>query len=191
MQESWSRIDRRAAGLSGLAMLLWGALGLSAAGCGGTSPGQTVGTGPIERPPDPIPTTSPADVYNVTINTPGGQFLVDKLEIEFNRRRGIHEFYGFYRDQYDTMVRIPFYKLTRVDFTGPLPQSVFDQINIGREQEYLQPNQGFILRLWFREGSQEQFIAFIPRFRGEKDLQLWEFPMDNNFLPIDYIEFDR
>jgi hypothetical protein len=172
-------------------VLLWGGLGLIATGCGGSSAGQTVGTGAIERPPDPIPTTSPADVYNVTMTTTAGQFQVDKLEIEFNRRRGIHEFYGFYRDQYDTMVRIPFYKLTRVDFTGPLPQSVFDQINIGREQEYLQPNQGFILRLWFREGSQEQFIAFIPKFRGEKDLQLWEFPMDNNFLPIDYIEFDR
>jgi hypothetical protein len=172
-------------------MLMWGALGLIATGCGGSSTGQTVGTGAIERPPDPIPTTAPQDVYNVTVNTTAGQFMVNKLEIEFNRRRGIHEFYGFYRDEYDAMVRIPFHKLTRVDFTGPLPRSVFDQINIGREQEHLQPNQAFILRLWYREGPQEQFIAFIPKFRGEEGLQLWEFPMDNNFMPIDYIEFNR
>ncbi len=189
-----SRIDKKAvARLSRSAVTsLWTALVVSiwVWGCGGGTSSQTVTGQPIERPPDPI-VKDAQDIYNVSITTPTGQFLVDKLEIEFNRRRGIHEFYGFYRDQYDQMVRIPFYQLERVDFLGAMPAQLFEQAIIGREHENLQQHQAFEVRLRFREGNQETFFAIIPKFRGEKDLQLWEFAMSNRTIPIDYIEFDR
>ena len=189
-----SRIDQKTVShLSRSAVTsLWTALVVSiwVWGCGGGTSAQTVTGQPIERPPDPI-VKDAQDIYNVSITTPTGQFLVDKLEIEFNRRRGIHEFYGFYRDQYDQMARIPFYQLERVDFLGAMPPQLFEQAIIGREHENLQQHQAFEVRLRFREGNQETFFAIIPKFRGEKDLQLWEFAMSNRTIPIDYIEFDR
>jgi hypothetical protein len=169
---------------------LWMGLLIVGNGCGGSGAGQTVTGEPIARPPAEI-VKDPKDTYNVTINTFAGQLIVDKLEIEFNRRRGIHEFYGFYRDQYDQMERVGFDLLERVDFLGEMPRELFDQAIIGREQEHLRADQAFTVLLYFRDRPQETFFAIIPKFRGEKDLQLWELPMNNATMVIDYIDFNR
>ena len=166
-----------------------------ALGCGGSS-GQGASAAPdtqedlIERY-EPIIVTDPSSTFNVTITTIGGRFEVDKLEIEFNQRRGIHEIYGFYRDAYDTMERIPFGVLERVDFLGEMPPQIFDQAILGRENENLRQKNAFLLRLTFRDQRQEDFYGIIPKFRGEKDLQLWEHSLNNQNNPLDFIEFDR
>jgi hypothetical protein len=162
---------------------------MTMAGCGGsvqTSPNPT----PVDRPPPPI-TTDQGEIYNVTFNSSAGQVLVDKLEIEWNKRRGIHSFYGFYRDDYQEMATIPFRDLKRVDFLAPMPQDLFEQAIIGREDLNLRYHHTFTTRLTFWDGRQEEFYAIIPKFRGEKDLELWEFNMDNTFLSVAYIDFDR
>jgi len=175
------------------ALLAGGAL---AAGCGGSSatpprPGtEAADKGSIDRPPSPI-VTDPDETFNVTFMTSGGQFLVDKLEIEFNRRRGIHQLFGFYRDSYAEMERIPFSELQRIEFLGEMPAALFDQAIVGREQMNLREDQAFTVRLTFRDQTQREFFALIPKFRGEKDLQLWEYTMSNKNQVIDYIDFDR
>lgn len=193
MRVTRSRTDEKNAASGryvALTTLLWVGCLIVVNGCGGSAKGETATGELIERPPAEI-VTDPKDTYNVTINTLGGQLIVDKLEIEFNRRRGIHEFYGFYRDRYDKMERIGFNLLKRVDFEGEMPREIFDQATIGREQEHLRPEQAFTLLLYFKNGNQETFYAIIPKFRGEKDLQLWELPMNNANRVIDYIEFNR
>jgi hypothetical protein len=173
-----------------LVVVLFG-LGVSLAvgGCGGTVDTSS-SAAPIDRPPPPI-TTDQGDIYNVTINSTAGQILVDKLEIEWNRRRGIHAFYGFYRDAYSEMATIPFRDLKRIDFLGPMPQDYFEQAIIGREDMNLRYAFSFTTKLTFWDGRQEEFYAIVPKFRGEKDLELWEFNMDNSFMGVAYIEFDR
>jgi hypothetical protein len=167
-----------------------------AAGCGGGGTavpppaGQTGAGSDIATPPPPI-TTDRGEIFNVTFHTRTGEFPVDKLEIEFNRRRGIHQLYGFYRDSYMEMARIPFAELSRIDFLGEMPPELFSQATVGREQEKLSQDNAFQVRLTYRDGRQEEFFAIIPKFRGEKDLVLWEYPMSNQNLTIEYIDFDR
>jgi hypothetical protein len=168
--------------------------GILVSGCGGSAassahPGADKAES-IARPPAPI-VTDPSETFNVTIYATNGQFLVDKLEIEFNRRRGIHEFYGFYRDAYSEMKRIPFRDLVRVEFLGEMPPALFDQAIVGREQMNLRQDQAFTVRLTFKDQSQREFFALIPKFRGEKDLELWEYNMSNKNQTIERIEFDR
>jgi hypothetical protein len=185
-----------------MAVLLAAALlvaGGLAAGCGGsagsaagsgTGAGHSTDAGSIDRPPDPI-VTDPDETFNVTFMTSGGQFQVDKLEIEFNRRRGIHQLFGFYRDAYAEMERIPFSELQRVEFLGEMPPPLFEQAIVGREQMNLRQDQAFTVRLTFRDQTQREFFALIPKFRGEKDLQLWEYAMSNKDETISFIDFDR
>lgn len=162
---------------------------LLSAGCGGSAgSGADPEAETIQRPSSPI-TTTPENTFNVTISSSGGQFPVDKLEIEFNRRRGIHEFYGFYRDSYDELQRVPFSELQRVDFLGEMPPPIFDQAIVGKEHLNLRQDNAFEVRLTFKDRRQEDFFAIIPKFRGEKDLQLWEFSMSSRKNPFDYIEF--
>jgi len=131
-------------------------------------------------------------MYNVTIRTAGGaQILVDKLEIEWNRRKGIHAFFGFYPDQYDHYATVPFGELERIDFLGPMPPSLFDQAEIGRETSNMAYINAFRTRLYFWDGRQQEFYAVVPKFRGEKDLALWEMVMTNDAMPVATIEFDR
>jgi hypothetical protein len=163
-------------------------------GCGGSA-GSGAKTeadpgGSIARPPEPI-ITDPDKIFNVTFYTNAGQFQVDKLEIEMNHRRGIHEFFGFYRDTYTQWVRVPFSKLLRVEFLGAMPTSLFEQAIVGREQLNLRQDNAFDLRLTYKDQTQEEFFAIIPKLRGEKDLQLWEYNMSNRNQPIRTIEFDR
>lgn len=167
-------------------------VGAAAWGCGGSSAGTSASgdLDTIARPPAPI-VKDAKDIYNVTIYTTNGQFPVDKLEIEFNHRRGIHEFYGFYRDSYSRMARIPFGDLERVDFLGQMPPAIFDQATIGRENENLSLDNAFEVRLNYKDGRQEDFFAIIPKFRGEKDLELWEFSLNAKKNVIQYIEFNR
>jgi len=182
------RGDRGAVLGAGLALAC-----LAVWGCGGSAAGTAPNSAPadtIQRPPAPI-VKDAKDIYNVTLYTNAGQFPVDKLEIEFNRRRGIHEFYGFYRDSYDRMARIPFGELERVDFLGQMPPAIFDQATIGRENENLRLDNAFEVRLTYKDNRQEDFFAIIPKFRGEKDLELWEFSMNSKNNVIQYIEFNR
>ena len=188
MPDTWSRREtRRIAGvLAGVAIAVAGI------GCGGSAgpADRAPAADPVDRVPELIE-TNPRDIFNVHFYTTGGQFLVEKLEIEFNRRRGIHEFYGFHRDSYTDLARIPFRDLSRLDFLGPMPPQIFDQAIIGRENENLRQDQAFQVRLTFRDGRQEEFFALIPKFRGIKDLELWEFSMNNRNNVIDYLEFTR
>ena len=89
------------------------------------------------------------------------------------------------------MERVGFNLLKRVDFLGEMPQELFDQAIIGREQEHLRARHAFDVLLYFQDGTQEAFFAIIPKFRGERDLQLWELPMNSETMTIDYIEFNR
>jgi hypothetical protein len=130
-------------------------------------------------------------VFNVTIYTDAGPIYVDKLELEFNQRRGIHAFYGFRRDAYEQMVTIPFADLDRVDFVDGIPPSTFDQIILGREDQNLRSESGFELMLTYRDGRTEPFYAFIPRLRGEKDFLIWERGLNSVSKDIEYIEFNR
>lgn len=184
------RVSRGIAGWL-LVSLVWAG---TLAGCGGTAgTGASTGNAPaetIERPADPI-VTDPQNTYNVTISSGGSLFPVDKLEIEFNRRRGIHQFYGFYRDDYSELQRVSFRELQRVDFLGQMPAPIFDQATFGKEQLNLRREHAFEVRFTYKDGRQEDFYAFIPKFRGEKDLQLWEFSMNSNRRVFDYIEFNR
>ncbi len=169
-------------------------------GCGGTGGAGEHATGASAAPPprssagqgtpEPI-STDRGEVFNVTVQTPTGQFYVDKLEIEFNRRKGIHALYGFYRDSYKELVTIPFRDLKRIEFQGAMSADLFDQAIVGRENMTLDPNAAFDLTLTYRDQHQQEFFAIIPKFRGEKDFQLWEFPMDNHAKAIDYIDFNR
>jgi hypothetical protein len=142
--------------------------------------------------PEPIPDTG-GEEFNVTMVTRTGQFYVDKLEVEFNRRRGIHSFFGFYRDSYDQMVNVPFRELSRVEFLGPMPPSLFDQARVGRESLNLSEDFAFRVRLTFKDQRQSEFFAFIPKLRGERDFTLWELTLTNanNAGGIQYIEFNR
>jgi len=151
----------------------------------------TTSTHSTPAPPPPPITTDRGEIFNVTLTTNQGQILVDKLEIEFNRRRGIHELYGFYRDQYRDMVRLPFADLKRIDFLRQMPPHDFEQAIIGREDQRLLLQWAFEVKLTHKDDRQESFYAIIPMFRGEKDLNLWEYPMDSRSSPIQYIEFDR
>jgi hypothetical protein len=166
-----------------------------AAGCGGggtaVPPAGAPGSGTDIATPSPPITTDRGEIFNVTFHTRTGEFPVDKLEIEFNRRRGIHMFYGFYRDSYSAMARVPFADLARVDFLDEMPPELFAQATVGREQERLNQDNAFQVRLTYRDGRQEEFFAIIPKFRGEKDLVLWEYPMSNKNMTIEYIDFDR
>ena len=180
-------------------IVLSASLALVFAGCGG---GGTAGGGPHPGPqavpappadegiPEPLGTAH-GEIFNVTIFTATGQVYVDKLEVEFNRRRGIHSFYGFYRDAWDKLVTIPFRDLLRVDFLGPMPPELFDQAIIGRESMNLHLENAFETRLTFRDQNQEEFYAIIPKLRGEKDFQLWEMSLNSRAMPIQYIEFNR
>jgi hypothetical protein len=129
--------------------------------------------------------------FRARFTTAGSVFLVDLLEVEFyGGRRGKHHFLGFYRDQYDQMVQVPFSDLTRIDFVGQMDKSLFDQAVFGREELGLQLNNAFELRLTYRDQRQEEFFAFIPKFRGEKDFTIWEFPLDSSQRQILWIEFE-
>jgi hypothetical protein len=155
---------------------------------------NTVTTSTHSAPATPVPpaiTTDRGEIFNVTLTTNQGQILVDKLEVEFNKRRGIHELYGFYRDQYRDMARMPFADLKRIDFIRQMPQHDFQQAIIGREDQRLLYQNAFEVKLTHKDDRQESFYAIIPMFRGEKDLNLWEYPMDAANNPIQYIEFDR
>ena len=145
---------------------------------------------PSGLPPGAIQ-TSPGDAFNVTIYSLGGQINVDKLEVEFNRRRGIHAFYGFYRDQYEEMTTIPFSALKRIQFEGPMPVGLYDQATIGREALNLSRDYAFQVQLTYRDERREEFFALIPKLRGEKDFVLWELTMNSSVAQIDYIDFDR
>lgn len=166
------------------------------AGCGGGSSGAPPTprvadrNGPAGRPPEAV-VTQPGDVFNVTIYTSGGQIYVDKLEVEFNRRRGIHAFYGFYRDQYEEMVTIPFSALRRADFEGQMPIGLFDQAIIGREAMELSRDYAFQVQLTYKDQRREEFFALIPKLRGERDYVLWEATMNSSVKQMDYIDFDR
>jgi hypothetical protein len=166
------------------------------AGCGGGSSGASPTprvadhNGPAGKPPEAI-VTQPGEVFNVTIYTSGGQLYVDKLEVEFNRRRGIHAFYGFYRDQYAEMATIPFSSLRRIDFDGQMPVGLFDQATIGREAMNLDRDYAFQVQLTYTDQRREEFFALIPKLRGERDFVLWEQTMNSTVKQIDYIEFDR
>jgi len=176
-----------------LSMLAAGTLAVLVAvgaGCSSSAP-PVGGGGKAIQPPPPAITTDRGVIFNVTITGQGGQILVDKLEIEFNRRRGIHELYGFFLDSYTEMVRIPFAEIKRIDFRGGMPQSAFEQAIIGREDQNLLPQQAFEVQLTYRDDSKKSFYAFIAMFRGEKDLVLWEFGMDSRSNSILFIEFDR
>ena len=176
-----------------LAAAAWIAVAAGFWGCGSSAPaaGTSVGgSEPITPPPPPI-TTDRGNIFNVTITTQGGQILVDKLEIEFNRRRGIHDLYGFFFDNYSEMSVVPFADLERVDFRGQMPEAAFEQASVGREDKNLHLQNAFEVELTYRSGRKESFYAVIPMFRGEKDMTLWEFSMDSNTNPILYIEFDR
>lgn len=178
--------------------LMAGAL-VAAAGCGGraapaggSSPDGTVRTAPppIDQPPPPI-TTDQGTNFRVTVQTSSGLFTVDKLEVEFNKRRGLHYITGFYRDQWDQMTTIPFRDIQRIEFFGPMPTTLFEQAIIGREQMNLYNDNAFGTRVFLRNGDDVEFFAFIPKLRGEKDLVLWEFPMNSNNNAISYIDFDN
>ena len=174
---------------------IFGALSAAffALGCGSSQEKpETVSVRPSTPAPPPPPiTTDRGEIFNVTLTTNGGQILVDKLEIEFNRRRGIHELFGFYLDTYTQMARIPFADLKRVDFIRQMPLHDFEQAIIGREDQRLLHQNAFEVKLTLRDDRQESFYAIIPMFRGEKDLNLWEWPMDARSNGIQYIEFDR
>jgi hypothetical protein len=163
-------------------------------GCGSSSHDKPVITSHPAANPAPVAppiTTDRGEIFNVTITTNAGQILVDKLEIEFNRRRGIHELYGFYFNSYNQMARLPFATLKRIDFLRQMPTHEFEQAIIGREDQNLLPQNAFEVKLTYRDDRQESFYAVIPMFRGEKDMNLWEYPMDSRNNPIQYIEFDR
>jgi len=169
-------------------------------GCAGSAEGPPHPAGPpdagpppaSEGTPSPIPDTG-AQEFNVTMVTQTGQFYVDKLEIEFNRRRGIHSVFGFYRDSFDKLVNIPFAELSRIQFLGPMPQSMFEQARVGRESLNLSEDFAFQLRLTFKDQRQSEFFAFIPKLRGERDFTLWELSLSNanDAGGIQYIEFNR
>lgn len=163
------------------------------AGCSGSAPVIEARPEPVDtiEPPPPPLVKDPQDTFNVTFYTNTGQFLVDKLEIEFNHRRGIHELFGFRRDAYDRMARIPFSSLQRIDFMGQMPPALFEQATVGRENQNLLLANAFEVRLTYKDDSQEDFFAIIPKFRGEKDLELWEWPMNSQTNTIQYIEFNR
>lgn len=171
-------------------------LAACAAGDAG-APGPSTETSPppaaaddFAKPPAPL-VTDRGEIFNVTINTFTNQVLVDKLEVEFNRRKGIHAFYGFYRDAYDRLTTIPFRDITRIDFLGQMPRSVYDQAIIGREAMNLHLKHAYELKVYFKDGRQEEFFAFIPKFRGERNLELWELSLDSNQRVFDFIEFNR
>ena len=173
-----------------------GALALGTGGCGTShaksEPSPAVSTTHETPPPPPPPiTTDRGEIFNVTLTTEAGEIPVDKLEIEFNRRRGIHELYGFYLDAYANMIRIPFADLKRIDFVRQMPVHDFEQAIKGREDQRLLLQNAFELKLTHRDDQQERFYAIIPMFRGEKDLNLWEYGMDSRNNPILYIEFNR
>jgi hypothetical protein len=181
-------------------VLLIAALGLAGWGCAGGSgspphpAGQPAAApAPIsEGTPEPIPETG-GEEFNVTMVTQTGQFYVDNLEIEFNRRRGIHAVFGFYRDSFDNLVNVPFRDLSRIEFLGPMPSSLFDQARVGRENLNLSQDFAFRTRLTFKDQRQSEFFAFIPKLRGERDFTLWELSLSNvnNAAGIQYIEFNR
>ena len=199
------RMPRATPGSSRMALPLPAALMLAVclvglvaafAGCGGGSSGApptprvTAHNGPEGKPPEAV-VTQPGDIFNVTIYTSAGQLYVDKLEVEFNRRRGIHAFYGFYRDQYAEMATIPFSSLRRVDFEGQMPVGLFDQAIIGREAMNLNRDYAFQVQLTYADQRREEFFALIPKLRGERDYVLWEQTMNSTVKQIDYIDFDR
>ena len=199
------RLPRATSGTAGMVLPLPAALMLAVclagvvvalAGCGGggygTHPTPRVADhgGPAGKPPEAV-VTQPGEVFNVTIYTSSGQAYVDKLEVEFNRRRGIHAFYGFYRDQYTEMVTIPFSALKRVDFEGQMPVGLFDKAIIGREAMDLNRDYAFQVQLTYQDDRREEFFALIPKLRGERDFVLWEQTMSSTVKQIDYIDFDR
>ena len=176
------------------AFLVVGVAGLVVLGCGGPAAqtGHSPSTTPIQVK-DPLPDI-PEDQTEFTARfyTPGGQFTVEKLEMEFyGGRRGRHYFFGFFRDQYDQPQQIEFRELSRVDFIDQMNQSLYEQAILGREELGLSINNAFQLRLHYWDGNQQEFFAFIPKLRGEKDFQSWEFPMDSNVRQILYLEFER
>jgi hypothetical protein len=161
------------------------------AGCAAAPPPTGQNAPPIPEVPPPI-TTDQGQAFNVTIRTESGaQILVDKLEIEWNQRKGIHAFFGFWPDQYHQYATVPFGDLSRIDFLGPMPPSLFDQAEIGRETSNMIYANAFYTRLYYWDGRQTDFYAVVPKFRGEKDLALWEMVMDNQALSVATIEFDR
>jgi hypothetical protein len=188
-------LPSRASLRSGAVLVSLVAVAVLLHGCSSShdKPTQTVTTSSHSNPAPPPPpiTTDRGEIFNVTLTTNQGQILVDKLEVEFNKRRGIHELYGFYRDQYQDMARMPFADLKRIDFIRQMPQHDFEQAIIGREDQRLVQQWAFEVKLTHKDDSQESFYAIIPMFRGEKDLNLWEYPMDSRSNPIQYIEFDR
>jgi hypothetical protein len=163
---------------------------LAAAGCGGSAP-------PGSKPDTGAPSGAGAEdpdapgEYNVTINTRSGSLYIDKLELEFNRRRGIHAFYGFFEDQIDRLTTVPFADLERLDILEPMSHDLFDQAVLGREEMNLRRDQAFETRLYYKDQSTARFYAIIPKLRGEKDYQIWELPMTNNAAAIEFIEFNR
>jgi hypothetical protein len=176
---------------SGVALVTLAAVILFGCSSSQNKPQSNTSSHPVAASPPPPITTDRGEIFNVTLTTSQGQILVDKLEIEFNRRRGIHELYGFYRDSYRDMVRIPFADLKRIDFLRQMPQHDFEQAIIGREDQRLTLQTAFEVKLTHKDDRQESFYAMIPMFRGEKDLNLWEWPMDSRNNAIQYIEFDR
>lgn len=169
--------------------LLLPVLLVSAIGCGGSGAGAPAGGASVDAP-DPVPGV-PVDrnVWSVRFYSSSGQFIVDEFEIEFyGGRRGKHYFFGFFRDQYESPVQIPFNQLTRVDFMGQMEQSLFEQATFNREDLGLQWANAFSLRLHYLDGRQDEFFAFIPKFRGMKDFQRWEVTLSADQRQFDYFE---
>ncbi|NNF07238.1 MAG: hypothetical protein HKN21_10800 [Candidatus Eisenbacteria bacterium] len=166
---------------------------LGCAGSGVDAPTTNPTTDPVPDPPPPSePNPEPSgDVYNVTLYTNAGPVYVDKFELEFNRRRGIYGFYGFFQDRYERFELVSFKDLERIDILKPMDRGVFDQILVGKEEMRLRPEQAFETRLTYRTGETSRFYAIISKFRGEKDFRLWELGMTGNNAGIQYIEFDR
>jgi len=129
--------------------------------------------------------------YDVTITTTSGLIYVDRLELEFNRRRGIHAFYGFYEDRFDKLETIAWNRIERIDIQGVMPQTLFEQAILSREDQNYRRETMFETRIRFKDQTTILFYAIIPKLRGEKDFRLWELTMTNNAPQVEYIEFNR
>jgi len=166
-------------------------------GCSGGSAGHPASQPPDAPPPSgaqPPQSTLP-DIpkgFNVTITTTSsGLVYVDNLEVEANRRRGIYAFMGFYPNQFDQMAQVPFQDITQVSFLGPMPQNMFDVVKETRENQNLHLDEFFDTYVTLKNGDKQEFYAYIPKIRGYKDFQVWEFSMNSLNNGIQKIEFDR
>jgi hypothetical protein len=165
-------------------LLGWIVLG-TLLGCAASPPAETDTT--TQTPQAETGSQTNALSHEAELYTSSEKFVVNEFRIDFAKMRNIQGLYGFYPDQWERMEQVPFSDIREFQIRDVVDEISFERLYKNREDFQLNRQEIFRVSVTSRSGNTFDYIAIIPKLRGFRDGQRWEWSMAGNPYRVDRV----